>query len=122
MEGEGSIAEGTAAHAEGYWTKASGAYAHAEGNGSKASNTAAHAEGDSTEASGAYAHAEGWTTIARGKAGHCEGANSEIKAITSNEITITLNGAQILHSAPSERYSSWAAEELLTSQAAHAEG
>ena len=64
---------GTASHAEGNNTTASGIYSHAEGFFTKASENASHAEGDNTTASGAASHAEGYATTASGAASHAEG-------------------------------------------------
>ena len=50
---------GDATHAEGYFTTASGLYAHSEGKGTLATGDGAHAEGTFTEAHGNYSHAEG---------------------------------------------------------------
>jgi hypothetical protein len=64
------------AHAEGNRTTASGSYSHAEGNGTTASNTASHAEGNGTTASGGDSHAEGNGTTASGSYSHAEGYNT----------------------------------------------
>ena len=72
-EGRETTASGTASHAEGRETTASGIYSHAEGFFTKARENASHAEGDNTTASGAASHAEGYATTASGAASHAEG-------------------------------------------------
>ena len=73
-EGTETVAEGTAAHAEG-WNTYAGRYSHAEGVDSKGNNIAVHAEGYGTEATGRFgSHAEGYDTTASGNNGsHAEG-------------------------------------------------
>ncbi len=72
-EGRGTIAYGDASHTEGSLTSAYGVHGHAEGEQTLALS-AAHAEGRFTAASGAYTHAEGLITLAYGIASHAEGA------------------------------------------------
>jgi hypothetical protein len=50
---------GSNAHAEGYFTTATGRYSHAEGKSTRAFGEASHAEGRSTAAYGTGSHAEG---------------------------------------------------------------
>lgn len=80
-EGYTTIAGGKYSHAEGYGTLA-GYCAHAEGMGTKAINQRAHAEGESTLANAYNAHAEGMKTEASGKQAHAEGENN--KALVDN--------------------------------------
>lgn len=70
-------AAGTAAHAEGYNTRALTSYAHAEGNQSYATNYGAHAEGYQTSATGQYSHSEGFVTLAKETGAHAEGYHTE---------------------------------------------
>jgi hypothetical protein len=58
------VAIASAAHAEGFYTTASGFSSHAEGQATLASNQSAHAEGFLTTASGFASHASGYETIA----------------------------------------------------------
>lgn len=80
IEGVAGIAPGysigSAAHAEGSSTSASGNFSHAEGAGTIASGQGAHAEGSATIARGIYSHAEGNTTIASGSYSHAEGTGT----------------------------------------------
>lgn len=69
--------------AEGYGTKASGAYSHAEGYYSEA-DAYSHAEGTYTKAIGYDSHAEGSHTIAEGERSHAEGYNSQAKGYCSH--------------------------------------
>lgn len=82
--GDGVVASGSYAHAEGYSTTASGARAHSEGNTTTANGQNSHAEGDHTMAQGPNSHAEGYggtytynnaqyTSHANGTADHTEG-------------------------------------------------
>jgi autotransporter adhesin len=86
----GDVILGTAAHSEGYNTKAimigshaeggdtiaAGKYAHAEGRKTKA-GYGAHSEGYMTEAIGVGAHSEGYSTMAIGEASHVEGHQTQ---------------------------------------------
>lgn len=69
-------AAGTAAHAEGFNTRALTSYAHAEGSGSYAEGYGTHAEGYSTHAIGIGSHAEGNKTYSIGDYSHAEGAST----------------------------------------------
>ncbi|MFC5653478.1 peptidase G2 autoproteolytic cleavage domain-containing protein [Paenibacillus solisilvae] len=73
------MAQGDAAHVEGYHTAASGDASHAEGGGSRAFGLYAHAEGQDTTAASAASHAEGYTTIAEGPYSHAEGQETQAK-------------------------------------------
>lgn len=75
-EGQTSVAGNTAAHAEGFSTKATAQYAHSEGQNTTASGVASHSEGGSTQATATHAHAEGQTTVAQGEASHAEGVGA----------------------------------------------
>lgn len=104
----GDVDLGTAAHAEGYNTKAimigahtegyntiaAGKYAHAEGNSTiatygshsegrdtQALGNLSHAEGGGSTASGNHSHAEGHNTTASGENSHSEGLNSLAEGI-----------------------------------------
>ncbi len=68
-----NIASEDYAHAEGYYTEATGFAAHAEGAASKATGWRSHAENDQTTASGNATHAEGAYTKASGNNSHAEG-------------------------------------------------
>ena len=68
----------SAAHAEGYQTKAYGSGSHAEGWSTLAWGQVSHTEGISTIASGWTSHAEGWSTIANGVGSHVEGSGSTV--------------------------------------------
>lgn len=74
IAGEGCVATGTFAIAEGYNTTASGDYSHAEGWGTTATREGSHAEGHNTIAEALYAHAEGLGTTAQGACSHAEGS------------------------------------------------
>ena len=75
-EGYNTIAAGRYAHAEGNSTIAVYA-AHAEGNSTKALGQESHAEGHGTNATGIGAHSEGGATVAEGKYSHAEGENTQ---------------------------------------------
>jgi hypothetical protein len=75
---------GVYAHAEGWFTSASGMASHAEGNGSKVLAFAAHAEGLSTYNIGYGAHTEGAISSASGQYSHAEGVNTKTLGIGSN--------------------------------------
>lgn len=72
-EGEQTHADGNASHAEGISTTATGIGSHAEGYGNEVSADGAHAEGVTTIASGTGAHSEGRGTVASGMYAHAEG-------------------------------------------------
>lgn len=72
------------AHAEGYYTTASGFCAHAEGRQTKAGGNNSHAEGYSAEARGTTAHAEGRSTVASGDESHAEGQECHATAVWSH--------------------------------------
>ena len=71
--GYASIASGEGSHAEGQETFAAGAYSHSEGQFTEANGEGSHSEGSQTIASGAYSHAEGSNTIAAGTTSHVQG-------------------------------------------------
>ena len=77
---------GTASHAEGSNTTASGAQAHAEGNSTTASGTHSHAEGSSTTASGSQSHAEGSSTTASGSYSHAQGLGTTAQSKSQHVI------------------------------------
>ena len=72
-EGGQTLAAGACSHAEGCRTQALEDYSHAEGRSTIASGESSHAEGHSTVASGSYSHAEGYNTTASGDFSHAEG-------------------------------------------------
>lgn len=76
-EGKETTASHDNSHAEGQGTLAGGYQSHAEGLQTKATNNSAHAEGRQTTASGMYAHAEGYYTKASGENSHAEGELAE---------------------------------------------
>ncbi len=82
----GSIVDstvGTAAHAEGLSTIASGLHSHAEGDSCLASGADAHAEGINSTASALAAHAEG-SSLARAQYAHSEGQNNIADGVYSH--------------------------------------
>jgi hypothetical protein len=72
-EGYSTKAYGFASHTEGRGTTAKGHASHAEGSGTTASGSEAHTEGLNTTASGSRSHAEGWETVASSDGAHAEG-------------------------------------------------
>ena len=91
-EGRETTASGTASHAEGRETTASGADSHAEGFFTKASENASHAEGDNTTASGAASHAEGYATTASANYQHVEGIYNIDDGANGDKLHIVGNG------------------------------
>ena len=83
-EGNNTLANSYAAHAEGYGTKALYSYSHAEGNNTLANGHAAHAEGNGTEATHSNCHAEGDYTKAYGDYSHAEGEYTEANGSASH--------------------------------------
>lgn len=75
-EGEETAALETGSHAEGYKTVANGMGAHAEGTNCNASEQGSHAEGCSTTACQQGAHAEGMGTRAESPWQHVQGKNN----------------------------------------------
>lgn len=76
-EGKTTIASGSSSHAEGTSTKASGSNSHTEGDGAQATAENAHAEGGITVANGNNSHAEGLRSIASGGTAHAEGSDTQ---------------------------------------------
>lgn len=68
IQGQGTIASGFCAHAEGNQSTASGDDSHAEGYKTEASGDCSHAEGSFSKATGGNAHASGSSTVANRKA------------------------------------------------------
>lgn len=107
----GDLTLGTAAHAEGYNTRAimvgshaeggdtiaAGKYAHAEGRQTKA-GYASHSEGYITEATGVGSHVEGFYSKANGEAAHAEGLKTQaLGNYTHSEGVSTLANEQAAH-------------------------
>lgn len=82
-EGVMTAAMETAAHAEGINTIANKTAAHAEGSGTLADGLGSHSEGISTNALGDGSHAEGMATEAVGDQSHAGGASSKSTGRTS---------------------------------------
>jgi hypothetical protein len=84
-EGNGTLANGLASHAEGFGTTASGDYgSHAEGSNTTAFGARSHAEGSTTTALGNFSHSEGVLTTATGQGSHSEGSTTIASGDTSH--------------------------------------
>ena len=80
--GLGSHAEGYSVQTAGVWynTQANGQGSHAEGGGTTAQEYCSHAEGYKTTASGHSSHAEGFASTASGTGAHSEGCQCNAEA------------------------------------------
>ena len=76
-EGKTTIASGNDSHAEGAATRAEGHHSHSEGSDTQATADNSHAEGGITEANGSNSHAEGLRSVTSGGASHAEGSNTQ---------------------------------------------
>ena len=75
-EGEITIAQGYASHAEGTESSSSGAYSHAEGYRTISEGNYSHSEGCCNISNGDYSHSEGYYNTSSGDTSHTEGSSN----------------------------------------------
>lgn len=114
-----TIKEGTAAHAEGNYTRAVGNYSHAEGRQCDSIGEGSHAEGTETVTNADYSHTEGNKTKTNVGAlySHAEGISTEVGAAGAHA-----EGLETVANAESSHTEGWACSTQGTAKASHAEG